>query len=317
MTIEWNKVTWYSKLFAVILFVLTFYIAFLLGFACGKTAEINYNIPAVVSPVNQPVATASYYCDAGKIISASYYNGASASVAVAGEPPVPTGNVQLKLSDERTMTLAQTISADGARYASADGSIVFWNKGNGVMFTENNKATYTNCIMVAKSSASLPNVYANGAKGFSLRYPDGFVVDSGYTYQELGPGKDIPGVKFIIPATLAKGTNLSTDSYLSVEQMPKATNCTADLFLGQGATASKDLTDGGTTYSYATLNGAAAGNRYDETVYALPGTNPCIAIRYLIHYGAIENYPAGMVKEFNEQAIINQFDQIRRTLNLN
>lgn len=29
--IEWNRVTWYSKLIAVILFVATFYIAFMFG----------------------------------------------------------------------------------------------------------------------------------------------------------------------------------------------------------------------------------------------------------------------------------------------
>jgi len=31
MKIEWNKVTWYSKLLAVILFLLTFYIGFKFG----------------------------------------------------------------------------------------------------------------------------------------------------------------------------------------------------------------------------------------------------------------------------------------------
>lgn len=36
MNIEWNKVTWYSKVLAVVLFLLTFYIAFRLGFEDGK-----------------------------------------------------------------------------------------------------------------------------------------------------------------------------------------------------------------------------------------------------------------------------------------
>ncbi|HEY5587408.1 MAG TPA: hypothetical protein VIK86_00470 [Candidatus Paceibacterota bacterium] len=31
MKIEWNKVTWYSKLIAVIVFVITFYVGFYLG----------------------------------------------------------------------------------------------------------------------------------------------------------------------------------------------------------------------------------------------------------------------------------------------
>lgn len=36
-----------------------------------------------------------------------------------------------------TMTLPHALSADGARYANADESIVFWNKGNSVFITQN------------------------------------------------------------------------------------------------------------------------------------------------------------------------------------
>ena len=60
--------------------------------------------------------------------------------------------------------------------------------------------------------------------------------------------------------------------------------------------------------------GAAAGNRYEETVYTLPGTNPCIAVRYFIHYGVFQNYPAGTVREFDQQALLASFDAIRHTL---
>jgi hypothetical protein len=74
------------------------------------------------------------------------------------------------------------------------------------------------------------------------------------------------------------------------------------------------MNDGEMLYSVASSTGAAAGNRYDETVYALPGTNPCIAVRYFIHYGVIENYPAGTVRAFDEAALRSEFDAIRRTL---
>ena len=43
MKIEWNKVTWYSKLLAVLLFIATFYIGFWLG---TQRAEKIY-IPVV------------------------------------------------------------------------------------------------------------------------------------------------------------------------------------------------------------------------------------------------------------------------------
>ena len=74
------------------------------------------------------------------------------------------------------------------------------------------------------------------------------------------------------------------------------------------------ITDNGTIYSVASSTGAGAGNRYEETVYALPGTNPCVAVRYFIHYGVIENYPAGTVQAFNQPALLATFDAIRRTL---
>jgi hypothetical protein len=43
MTIEWNKVTWYSKLIAVVLFVATFWLAFDLGVA-SEDAHIQANL---------------------------------------------------------------------------------------------------------------------------------------------------------------------------------------------------------------------------------------------------------------------------------
>lgn len=41
-----------------------------------------------------------------------------------------------------TMTLPQTVSASGARYANADESIVFWNKGNDLFITQNGKIVF-------------------------------------------------------------------------------------------------------------------------------------------------------------------------------
>lgn len=55
------------------------------------------------------------------------------------------GSVILKLSDGRKMTLPQTISASGARYATASEDIVFWNKGDSAFITENGNNTYNDC----------------------------------------------------------------------------------------------------------------------------------------------------------------------------
>jgi len=165
----------------------------------------------------------------------------------------------------------------------------------------------------AQPSAGLSQTYQNGTERFSLQYPSGFTLDETYHYQELGPGKDIAGVKFSIPASMMAGTNLGSDTYMSVEEISQIQNCTAVLFLESGAPV-QTITDGSATYSVAFSTGAAAGNRYEEWVYALPGTNPCMAVRYFIHYGVFENYPAGAVKEFDKEEILKLFDAIRRTL---
>jgi hypothetical protein len=80
------------------------------------------------------------------------------------------------------------------------------------------------------------------------------------------------------------------------------------------ATEEKETIDQGVTYSVSSSMGAGAGNRYEETVYALVGTRPCFAVRYFVHYGAIENYPSGTIQQFNKQALLKEFDSIRRTL---
>jgi hypothetical protein len=74
------------------------------------------------------------------------------------------------------------------------------------------------------------------------------------------------------------------------------------------------ITDNNVEYSFASSTDARAGNRYEEQVWAFPGTNPCFAIRYFIHYMAIENYPKNTVSEFNRDALIDQFDKIRTLL---
>lgn len=260
-----------------------------------------------------PVASVTYSCDAGKTVDAVYYEGKTIPAATPDTPPTPGGSVKLSLSDMRSFTLHQTISASGVRYATADESFVFWNKGNTASVAEAGKTPYT-CIEVSPDPGGLTQVYESGARGFTIRYPETFSMNEAYAYQAFGPGKDISGVKFGISPALAEGTNLSSDSYLSVEQIPGQSNCNADLFLYAPAASSTEVTEDGTTYSVATTSDAAVGNRYEETVYTIPGTNPCIAIRYFVHYAAIENFPDGSVKAFDKATLISQFDAIRKTL---
>ncbi|MFO1415464.1 MAG: DUF333 domain-containing protein [Burkholderiales bacterium] len=87
---------------------------------------------AAKAPAPPAVIRAKFACEGGKTIAATFRNGTPASV-------------QLALSDGRKLDLPQAMSASGARYANADESVVFWNKGNTAFLEENGKTTFGGC----------------------------------------------------------------------------------------------------------------------------------------------------------------------------
>src|SRR5262245_47408022 len=80
-----------------------------------------------------PIAQAKFACHAGKTIAATFY----------------PNSVALKLSDGRSLKVPQAMSGSGARYANADESFVFWNKGDTAFITEgsDSKETYSGCAV--------------------------------------------------------------------------------------------------------------------------------------------------------------------------
>ncbi len=122
MKIIWTKVTVFSQIVAIILFVAVFYFGFYLGHKV-----------AIVKILGYPINVVTFSCADSKSIDAEFYkNFARIRTARLGE-----------------LTLPQTISASGARYANTDESIVFWNKGNTAFITEGdpNSPTYKDCLI--------------------------------------------------------------------------------------------------------------------------------------------------------------------------
>jgi membrane-bound inhibitor of C-type lysozyme len=110
--------------------------------------------PKARPSTGHPVASATFSCDGGKTIQATFYSGTSTLSTDPNQPPVLGGSVALVLSDGRNMILPQVISADGGRYANASESIVFWNVGDTAFMTENNAKTYTNCTTPSDNSTT-------------------------------------------------------------------------------------------------------------------------------------------------------------------
>ncbi|MFA5169138.1 MAG: MliC family protein [Candidatus Paceibacterota bacterium] len=125
MKIELNKPTWYSKLLALIVFVGTFFLAFYLG---QKYEAVN-SIAKEYQKQAETI-TAVFACPEDKAIYAEFTK----------------NQVKLILSDGRKMTLPQTISGSGARFANSDESFIFWNKGDGAFIEENEFTTYQDCL---------------------------------------------------------------------------------------------------------------------------------------------------------------------------
>lgn len=125
MKIELNKPTWYSKLLALIVYIGTFFLAFYLG---QKYEAANMDMKN--AELQSKTISAVFACIENKAIYAEFTK----------------NQVKLILSDGRKITLPQTISGSGARYANADETFIFWNKGNGAFIEENEFTTYKDCL---------------------------------------------------------------------------------------------------------------------------------------------------------------------------
>jgi len=140
--ISFTRVTWYSQIAAIILFVAVWVVGFFIGRYAVSTVVSDESFVAISQSV-QNVRSANN----GPIV-----NGATFSCSLPSNGFISTifykNAVTLTLSDGRSFALPQVISASGARYAHGDNddSFVFWNKGNTAFVTENGTTTFDGCV---------------------------------------------------------------------------------------------------------------------------------------------------------------------------
>ncbi len=80
---------------------------------------------------NEVVSDVLFSCDAGKSIHSIFRS----------------SEVNLELSDGRSLSLSQTIAASGIRYTNDDESFIFWSKGETAFIEENGTTTFLNCAI--------------------------------------------------------------------------------------------------------------------------------------------------------------------------
>ena len=109
-------------------------------------AACNDGPPLKAPPPDAPMSTVRYQCQENKSMVADFYDGKS-SVGPDGRP-IPGGRVAVQLSDGRKLSLPQTLSGSGIRYADSSGSVVFWSKGDTAFVEEgaNQTVTYRDCV---------------------------------------------------------------------------------------------------------------------------------------------------------------------------
>lgn len=152
--------------------------------------------------------------------------------------------------------------------------------------------------------------YASTTLKFSLRYPQGFIVQEQYAYTRVSPTKPISGVQFAVPGAYTAGTNLAPDSGVSMEVLPRANKCTGDIYIKANVKA-QPITTGTVSYSVATSTETVGTDTYEEAVFAVTGSSPCIAMRYFLHTTA-----GTSTQPYDRTAVLTAFETIRNSLSV-
>ncbi len=184
----------------------------IIGLLMIKSYKIK-NLPQTgpaSTPIPSVIAGVTYRCEDKKSIQATFYE----------------KKVELKLSDGRSLTVPQVISADGARYANVDESFVFWSKGNTAFIQEGQATTYAECVeepvasTIPKNTVSvvgeilcLPHKNQNGPQTMECAY--GLKAQNGVYYglSDTDPGyKNIMGIPMNSKVEVTGAIDLKADS---------------------------------------------------------------------------------------------------------
>jgi len=274
---------------------------------------------------NKLIATATYTCDGGKTITAAYYQGPPAPQPQPGEPPMSNDTVRLTFDNGLTMTLKRTISADGVRFANANESFVFWNKGNdALVLQDGEQKDYTNCT--SGGTGSMQSV--STGKGITFSYPTGGDFGLAVTPEQVLEKAYIPpceeGFDYCLYylGTDYEGTNFESAG-LSIKARPDLTADTCLAAPPSGYTRQLEATttrgEGYTASVMGPVGDAAVGHYTNGSVYRLHFDDTCYEFVTRIGETQFANYPPGAIKEFtaaDREAMMQKLQGLLDTVKL-
>lgn len=255
--------------------------------------------------------TVTYACEPGSIV-ATYRD----------------AEVAITLSDGRSFTLPQAVSASGIRYEQGAGTeqeYLFASKGDNAFFMENGKSTYDNCVANSTPTESQNGMktFTDSGKSFQFHYPEDLAVTGGgvgystdWSFGTASLGMLL--AKVSVPKTFEPKTNFSEARFtVGTSADPQAVHdCLA---APQGSSAAPvTVTINGTSYTKFVSGDAGAGNFYETTSYHALRDSQCYAIEYTIHSTNLGNYsPDQGISAFDKakvQAVLESMVQSFRFL---
>jgi hypothetical protein len=111
-------------------------------------------------------------------------------------------------------------------------------------------------------------------------------------------------------------TNLS-EAYFMIgisDDSRQITTCTEPASISGTETNVGEVNINGISYTRSEVQGAAAGNIYEVIYHRTVQNDRCYEVIYFMHYGNIDNYVPGEVKEFDRAALLQKFEDILATV---
>jgi hypothetical protein len=154
-------------------------------------------------------------------------------------------------------------------------------------------ATPTATATATATTSSTTGIYQNAKYNFQFTLPPGASI--------VSQSDNVGRVSLPI---LESGTNLR-EKYIQLHVVENANPCTSPAVDGV-TTSTENVTINGTPFVKTTGDGAAAGNRYNWTVYATTQNNACITLAFVLHSVNPGNYatPPPEYNESQETAVI-------------